>query len=377
MSSPGLWFVDGRLFSVGSTRKLNPKKIVPTLLKRLPQRPKSLASKEGCYSLPKRLRFAPMWAARKQNWVDNGYTCNTGRPQNRRADPGSQKTTMGNESKNKKKHKARLDSDTQQSGVNGQPKVGKKEYESEIFKLQVELVKLQDWVKATNARIVIIFEGRDAAGKGGMIKRIMERVSPRIFRVVALPAPTERQKTQLHAQRYVEQLPAGGEIVIFDRSWYNRAAVEYVMGFCTKEEHRHFLRDCPVFEGFLVSQGIILLKYWLEVSKKEQHKRFLARIEDPSKRWKLSPMDLESHRRWYDYSRARDAMLAATNTPGSPWFIVPSDDKKRARLNCMAHILSSIPYEEIPYTPPKLPPRQKRKGYVEPKQTHRSVPQLW
>ena len=284
---------------------------------------------------------------------------------------------MGDESKNKKKHKAMLDNNTQHSAVDGEPKVGKKEYETEIFKLQVELVKLQDWVKATNARIVIIFEGRDAAGKGGMIKRIVERVSPRIFRVVALPAPTERQKAQLHAQRYVEQLPAGGEIVIFDRSWYNRAAVEYVMGFCNKEEHREFLRDCPTFEGFLVSQGIILLKYWLEVSRKEQHKRFLARIEDPSKRWKLSPMDLESHRRWYDYSRARDAMLAATDTAASPWFIVPSDDKKRARLNCIAHILSSIPCKEIPYTPPKLPPRQKRKGYLEPKQTHRTVPQFW
>jgi polyphosphate kinase len=284
---------------------------------------------------------------------------------------------MSKKSKNDKKSKSTLDSDTKHSGVNGQPKISNKDYEAEIFKLQVELVKLQDWVKATNARIVIVFEGRDAAGKGGMIKRIMERVSPRIFRVVALPAPTERQKTQLHAQRYVEQLPAGGEIVIFDRSWYNRAAVEYVMGFCSKEEHRQFLRDCPTFEGFLVSQGIILLKYWLEVSKKEQHKRFLARIKDPSKRWKLSPMDLESHRRWYDYSRARDAMLAATDTAASPWFIVPSDDKKRARLNCIAHMLSSIPYEEIPYTPPKLPPRQKRKGYVEPKQTHRTVPQLW
>ena len=242
-------------------------------------------------------------------------------PKQARPTPGKPERTMSKKSKNDKKSKSTLDSDTKHSGVNGQPKIGKKEYEAEIFKLQVELVKLQDWVKATNARIVIIFEGRDAAGKGGMIKRIMERVSPRIFRVVALPAPTERQKTQLHAQRYVEQLPAGGEVVIFDRSWYNRAAVEYVMGFCTKEEHRQFLRDCPIFEGFLVSQGIILLKYWLEVSKKEQHKRFLARIEDPSKRWKLSPMDLESHRRWYDYSRARDAMLAATRysqrRPGS------------------------------------------------------------
>ena len=277
----------------------------------------------------------------------------------------------------KKKHKSEMDSETNRSGVNGQPKIGEKEYEPEIFKLQVELVKLQEWVKATNARIVIIFEGRDAAGKGGIIKRIMERVSPRIFRVVALPAPTDRQKMQLHAQRYVEQLPAGGEIVIFDRSWYNRAAVEYVMGFCTKEEHRQFLRDCPTFEGFLVSQGMILLKYWLEVSKKEQHKRFLERIKDPSKRWKLSPMDLESHRRWYDYSRARDVMLAATDTAASPWYIVPSDNKKRARLNCISHILRSIPYEEVPYTPPKLPPRQKRKGYVEPQHSHRMVPQLW
>lgn len=284
---------------------------------------------------------------------------------------------MGKESKNRQKSKLQLDKDPESSGVDGQPRIGKKKYEAEIFKLQVELVKLQEWVKSTNARVVILFEGRDAAGKGGIIKRIMERVSPRIFRVVALPSPTERQKTQIHAQRYIERLPAGGEIVIFDRSWYNRAAVEYVMGFCTKEEHRQFLRDCPTFEGYLVSQGIILLKYWLEVSKKEQHKRFLARIKDPSKRWKLSPMDLESHRRWYDYSRARDAMLAATDTAASPWYIVPSDDKKRARLNCISHILGSIPYEEISYKSPKLPPRQKRKSYVEPKQTRRAVPQLW
>ena len=284
---------------------------------------------------------------------------------------------MSKKSKNKKEQKSKQDSNTQQSGDIGQSKIDKKDYEAELFKLQVELVKLQDWVKATNARVVIILEGRDAAGKGGIIKRITELVSPRIFRVVALPTPTERQKTQLHAQRYIEQLPAGGEVVIFDRSWYNRAGVEYVMGFCTKEEHREFLRDCPAFEAFLVSQGIILLKYWLEVSEKEQHKRFLARIEDPSKRWKLSPMDLESHRRWYDYSRARDAMLAATDTQATPWYIVPSDNKKRARLNCIAHILSSIPYEEVPYTPPKLWARQKAKGYVEPKQMHRIIPQRW
>ena len=263
------------------------------------------------------------------------------------------------------------------AGGNTQQKMRKKEYEAELFKLQVELVKLQEWVKATNARVVIIFEGRDAAGKGGIIKRIIERVSPRVFRLVALPSPTERQKTQLHAQRYVEQLPAGGEIVIFDRSWYNRAGVERVMGFCTAKSTANFSGTVPAFEAFLVSQGIILLKYWLDVSEQEQHKRFVARIEDPTKRWKLSPMDLESHRRWYDYSRARDAMLEATDTPAAPWYIVPSDDKKRARLNCIAHILSSIPYEEIPYSPPKLPKRQKAKGYVEPPQKHRVVPQGW
>ena len=260
---------------------------------------------------------------------------------------------------------------------NGQQKMPSKQYEAELFKLQVELVKLQEWVKATNTRIVIIFEGRDAAGKGGIIKRIVERVSPRVFRVVALPSPTERQHTQLHAQRYIEQLPAGGEIVIFDRSWYNRAGVEHVMGFCNDEQYKQFLKDCPTFEAFLVSQGIILLKYWLDVSEREQHKRFLARIQDPTKRWKLSPMDLESHRRWYDYSRARDAMLEATDTPSVPWYIVPSDDKKRARLNCIRHILNSIPYQEIPYAPPKLPRRQKPKGYVEPPQMHRVIPQHW
>ena len=257
------------------------------------------------------------------------------------------------------------------------PKLGKKEYEAELFKLQVELVKLQEWVKKTGARIVIIFEGRDAAGKGGIIKRILERVSPRVFRLVALPAPTERQKTQIYAQRYIEHLPAGGEVVIFDRSWYNRAGVEHVMGFCTEGEYKQFLKGCPIFENFLINNGIILLKYWLDVSEKEQHKRFLARIEDPSKRWKLSPMDLESHRRWYDYSRARDAMLAATDTATTPWYLVPSDDKKRARLNCIADILARIPFEEVPYTPPKLPGRQKAKGYQEPKLKHQVVPQRW
>ncbi len=286
-------------------------------------------------------------------------------------------------SKKSKKHKAdgasKDDQDEKPSStaVAADQKLGKKEYEAELFKLQVELVKLQEWVKASKARVVIIFEGRDAAGKGGIIKRIMERVSPRVFRLVALPSPTERQKTQLYAQRYVEQLPAGGEIVIFDRSWYNRAGVEHVMGFCARDEYDKFLKSCPVFEGWLISSGIILLKYWLDVSEKVQHKRFVARIEDPSKRWKLSPMDLESHRRWYDYSRARDAMLSATDTPTAPWRLVPSDDKKRARLNCIADILSRIPYEEIPYKSPKLPPRQKAKGYVEPKLKHQVIAQRW
>ena len=201
---------------------------------------------------------------------------------------------------------------------NGSQKLDKREYEAELFKLQVELVKLQDWVKKTGARIVILFEGRDAAGKGGIIKRILERVSPRVFRLVALPAPTERQKTQIYAQRYIEHLPAGGEIVVFDRSWYNRAGVEHVMGFCTEEEYKKFLKGCPIFENFVISNGIILLKYWLDVSEKEQHKRFLARIQDPSKRWKLSPMDLESHRRWYDFSRPGMPCLTPPIRPPLP-----------------------------------------------------------
>jgi polyphosphate kinase 2 len=265
----------------------------------------------------------------------------------------------------------------QQSAEAARAKLGNKNYEAEIYKLQIELVKLQDWVKKSGARIVVIFEGRDAAGKGGVIKRITERVSPRVFRLVALPAPTDRQKTQIYWQRYIEHLPAAGEIVIFDRSWYNRAGVEHVMEFCSKADYERFLVGCPFFEQALVRDGIILLKYWLEVSEKEQHRRFLARIKDPTKRWKLSPMDLESHRRWYDYSRARDAMLQATDIPEAPWRIVPSDDKKRARLNCIADLLSRIPYAEIPYSAPKLPPRQKARGYKEPKIQHTSVPARW
>ena len=284
--------------------------------------------------------------------------------------------------KSKKKNKNVHDAATADNNQRGHSreanqKLGNKEYEAEMFKLQTELVKLQEWAKATGARVVIIFEGRDAAGKGGIIKRIAERTSPRVFRLVALPAPTERQKTQIYLQRYIEHLPAGGEIVIFDRSWYNRAGVEHVMGFCSKEAYTKFLKNCPSFEASIVNDGIILLKYWLEVGEKEQHKRFQARIKDTSKRWKLSPMDLESHRRWYDYSRARDAMLAATDIPQAPWYIVPSDDKKRARLNCIADILSRIPYEEIPYKPPKLPGRQKPHGYEEPKLQHQVIAKRW
>lgn len=253
----------------------------------------------------------------------------------------------------------------------------KKQYEQELRKLQTKLVEMQEWVKATGAKIVVVFEGRDAAGKGGVIHRIMERVSPRIFHHVALPAPTDREKTQLYAQRYMKEMPAAGEVVVFDRSWYNRCLVEHVMGFCTDKQYELFLRLCPAFEMLLRNNGIILVKYWFEVSEKEQHRRFSKRIEDPMRQWKLSPMDLESHRRWYDYSRARDAMLATTDTPIAPWRLVPSDDKKRARLNCISDILSRIPYEEIPYKPPKLPDRQKAKGYKDPKPKHQVIAQRW
>jgi polyphosphate kinase 2 len=249
-------------------------------------------------------------------------------------------------------------------------------FEEELEKLHIELVKLQEWVKQTGAKIVILFEGRDAAGKGGVIKRITERVSPRVFRVVALPAPTERQKTQMYIQRYVEHLPAAGEIVIFDRSWYNRALVERVMGFCTEDEARYFLKNCPPVEEAFIHSGILLIKYWFEVSQKEQTRRFLSRINDGRRMWKLSPMDLESHRRWYDYSRARDDTMAITDTETSPWFVVDADDKRRARLNCISHLLSLIPYKEIRREKVKLPERQKPKGYKEPDRAIKRVPNV-
>ena len=263
-------------------------------------------------------------------------------------------------------------------GKGKRAKLSNKEFEQHLARLQAELVKLQLWVRHAGLKVVVIFEGRDAAGKGGVIKRITERVSPRVFRVIALPAPTEREKSQMYIQRYLPHLPAAGEIVIFDRSWYNKAGVERVMGFCTEDEAQRFLLLCPQWEQAVVQSGIILIKYWFEVSQEEQTRRFLSRVNDARKIWKLSPMDLESHRRWYDYSRARDEMLAATDTSFAPWFIVNADDKKRARLDCISHLLSVIPYKEIKREPIRLPKRQKPHGYVEPKnRRYNMVPALF
>ena len=242
-------------------------------------------------------------------------------------------------------------------------KMRRKVYEKALRKLQVELCYLQSWVKAKGLRVIIVFEGRDAAGKGGTIKAITERVSPRVFRVVALPAPSDREKTQMYMQRYIEHFPAAGEIVIFDRSWYNRAGVERVMGFCTPAEYETFLANCSTAERYLVNGGIILIKLWLEVGKEEQERRFRARIDDPLRQWKLSPMDLESYRRWYDYSRARDRMLKATHSSHAPWCIVPSDDKRRARLNCISYVLQNIPYKRVRGERVKLPARSEKNRY--------------
>jgi polyphosphate kinase 2 len=246
---------------------------------------------------------------------------------------------------------------------NGNGPLKRKEYEKHLGDLQVELCRLQDWVKATGARVMVVFEGRDAAGKGGTIKAITERVSPRVFRVVALPAPSDREKSQMYMQRYMAHFPAAGEIVIFDRSWYNRAGVEYVMGFCTKEQRDRFLQLCPELERLIVGNGIILIKFWLEVSDKEQKRRFEARIKDPLRQWKLSPMDLPSREKWYQYSRARDRMLEATDTEIAPWFVVPSDDKRRARLNCIAQLLRQIPYKKVSKPNIKLPKRSNKGSY--------------
>jgi polyphosphate kinase len=245
----------------------------------------------------------------------------------------------------------------------GHAKLKRKPYETQLRRLQAELCELQAWVKVKGLRIMIVFEGRDGAGKGGTIKAITERVSPRVFRVVALPAPSDREKSQMYVQRYMQYFPAAGEIVIFDRSWYNRAGVEYVMGFCTREEHRRFLELCPIVEKIVTDGGIQIIKYWLEVSNDEQKRRFEARLTDPLRQWKLSPVDLPSRSRWYDYSHARDMMLEATDTPFAPWYILRSDDKKRARLNCISHLLSLIPYKKIPREKVKLPTPSNKGAY--------------
>jgi polyphosphate kinase len=252
-----------------------------------------------------------------------------------------------------------------------------KEYQRQLARLHVKLVELQEWVKSTGAKICIVFEGRDGAGKGGTIKAITDRVSSRIFRVIALPAPTEREKSQMYVQRYMPHLPAAGEIVIFDRSWYNRAGVERVMGFCSEDEARWFLKAAPAVEQEMVNSGIILLKYWLEVSPDEQSRRLEARIDDGRKVWKLSPMDLKSYSRWHDYSRARDEMFLATDTAWAPWFVAHSDDKRRARLNIITHLLSRIPYKKVPGPKVKLPKRQKKDGYKEPDYPYKMIPEMY
>jgi polyphosphate kinase 2 len=268
--------------------------------------------------------------------------------------------------KHRTKHDAPAPTDGDGSVGAKPPRLPRKVYEKELFRLQEELVKMAEWMRDSGSRLVVIFEGRDAAGKGGTIKRITEFLNPRIARIVALPVPTERQRTQWYFQRYVEQLPASGEIVLFDRSWYNRAGIEKVLGFCTPEEHRRFLQQCPVFERQLVDDGIHLVKYWFSVSDEEQERRFSARIHDPMRRWKLSPTDLYSRTRWVDYSRAKDEMFVHTDIPEAPWFVVPADDKRRARINCMAHLLSRIPWVARELETIKLPKRQSDEGYVRP-----------
>ncbi len=260
----------------------------------------------------------------------------------------------------------------------GADKFPKQQYEEEIARMQLELVRLQEWIKYKGLRVVVLFEGRDAAGKGGTIKRITESLNPRVCRVVALGVPTEKEKTQWFFQRYVSHLPAAGELVLFDRSWYNRAGVERVMGFCTEDEYWDFLRSCPNFETMLIRSGIILIKYWFSVSDKEQEKRFRQRISDPTRRWKISPMDMEARTRWVDYSRAKDEMFSYTDTKVSPWYVVEADDKRRARLNCISHLLSQVPYEEVPRETIILPPLEKDKSYVRPPMSEQTfVPQKY
>lgn len=284
---------------------------------------------------------------------------------------------MGKKKDHKGKHEAELEEQHSAAATEPKPKMKRKEFDAELEKLQVELVKMQEWVKVSGAKVCVLFEGRDAAGKGGIIKRITERTSPRVFRVVALGTPTEREKSQMYFQRYMPHLPAGGEVVLFDRSWYNRAGVERVMGFASEEQVEYFLKYAPAVEQAIINSGVILVKYWLEETMEDQTARFEERINDYRKIWKLSPMDLESHRRWYDYSRARDAMFAATDTETSPWYVVDSHDQRRGRLNCITHLLSLIPYEEVPYEKVKLPKRQPKGDYVEPDHPFRWIPELY
>jgi polyphosphate kinase 2 len=281
---------------------------------------------------------------------------------------------MGKKKDKKKSKKNKPQVEVVENAGEPKPRLKRREYEELLEPLQVELVKLQEWVKATGAKIIVVFEGRDAAGKGGIIKAITERTSPRVFRIAALPSPTEREKSQMYIQRYMAHFPSAGEVILFDRSWYNRAGVERVMGFTPEDQVKRFLRYVPPVERTMIESGIILIKYWLEVSMENQTKRFEERINDYKKIWKLSPMDLESHRRWYDYSRARDEMFAATDTPESPWYVIDSNDQRRGRLNCIAHLLSLIPYEEVPHDKVKLPKRQKPGDYVEPDYPFRYVP---
>ncbi len=267
-----------------------------------------------------------------------------------------------NETKADKPEAAALPDRKKKKSAQGE-KLSLKKYLKEMGRLQTQLCIMQEWVKHKGLRVIVIFEGRDGAGKGGTIRALTERVSPRVFRLVALPAPSDREKSQMYLQRYMAHFPAAGEVVIFDRSWYNRAGVEHVMGFCTKQQYESFLRLCPLFEHFMVNNGIIVLKYWLEVSNEEQERRFKARIEDPLRQWKLSVVDLPSRERWYDYSRARDRMLGSTDTKHAPWHIVNSNDKKRARLNCISHLLEQIPYKKVPRQKVKLPKRSKKRAY--------------
>ena len=271
-----------------------------------------------------------------------------------------------------------LDKDASTPNTSSGKRVKKSVYEKELFRMQLELVKMQEWVKNNGLKVVVIFEGRDAAGKGGVIKRMTQHLSPRICRVAALPAPTERERTQWYFQRYCAHLPAAGEIVLFDRSWYNRAGVERVMGFCTEEDYREYMRTCPEFERMLVRSGITLIKYWFSVADEEQEKRFQSRLLEPHKRWKLSPMDLESRTRWLEYSKAKDQMFAHTDIKQAPWYVVNADDKRHARLNCIRHFLSMIPYEDLTPEPIELPERKEGVGYVRPPMSDQTfVPQYY